>query len=151
VTLGPGRIRVSTVLDAPPAQVWRLLRDIESHVEWMHDAVAIRFTSDAHRGVGTTFDCDTKVGPLRLTDRMEITEWVDAKVMGVRHVGVVTGTGRFTLDPVGLHHTEFTWDERLEFPWWMGGTLGAFVGAPVLRQIWTRNLRALAAVVRATS
>jgi hypothetical protein len=71
--------------------------------------------------------------------------------MGVRHVGVVTGTGRFTLDAVGRHHTEFTWEERLEFPWWMGGTLGAFAGAPVLRRIWTRNLRALAAVVRATS
>ena len=26
---------------------------------------------------GTTFDCDTKIGPFALTDRMEITEWVD--------------------------------------------------------------------------
>jgi carbon monoxide dehydrogenase subunit G len=149
VTIVPGRtIRVSKVLDAPPEHVWALLANIESHVEWMHDAVAIDFTSAAHRGVGTTFDCDTKIGPLRLTDRMEITEWVDAQLMGVRHVGVVTGTGRFTLEPVGLHHTKFTWEERLEFPWWMGGALGAFAGAPVLTQVWKRNLRELAVLVR---
>ena len=42
----------------------------------MHDAVAIRFQSDQHRGVGTAFLCDTKVGPLKLVDRMEITDWV---------------------------------------------------------------------------
>jgi uncharacterized protein YndB with AHSA1/START domain len=140
-------IRVSTVLDAPPDRVWERLADIASHVEWMHDAVAIRFTSPNHRGPGTTFDCDTKIGPFSLTDRMEITEWVDAQAMGVRHTGVVTGTGRFTLTPVGTHHTEFTWEERLQFPWWMGGPFGARAGTPVLRAVWERNLRALADLV----
>jgi hypothetical protein len=97
--------------------------------------------------VGTTFDCDTKVGPFRLTDRMEITEWIEGEVMGVRHVGVVTGTGRFTLTPVGTHHTEFTWEERLEFPRWTGGALAAASARPVLRRVWERNLRSLAALV----
>ena len=41
----------------------------------MLDAVAIRFQNDQHRGVGTIFDCDTRVGPFKLVDRMEITEW----------------------------------------------------------------------------
>jgi hypothetical protein len=136
-------IRVATIIDAPPGQVWASVRDVASHVTWMHDAVAIRVTSPHHEGVGTTFDCDTRIGPLRLTDRMEITEWVDEQVMGVRHVGVVTGAGRFTLRPVGIGRTEFAWQERLRFPWWMGGPLAAWVGAPVLRGVWARNLRAL--------
>ena len=59
-----------------PQQVWEVVEPIEHHVEWMHDAVAIRFQSDQHRGVGTRFLCDTKVGPIKLVDRMEITEWV---------------------------------------------------------------------------
>ena len=138
-----GRIRVSTTIDAPPARVWDDIKDIASHVQWMEDAVAIRFTSSKRSGVGTAFDCDTKVGPLRLTDRMEVTEWKPRKVMGIRHVGLVTGTGRFTLRRRRRGRTTFRWEERLVFPWWMGGPVGAEVGGLVLRLVWKRNLRNL--------
>jgi carbon monoxide dehydrogenase subunit G len=137
-----GRIRVSTTIDAPPRAVWRDLRDIASHVEWMHDAVAIRFRSPRRAGVGTVFECDTKVGPLRTTDVMEITEWRAGRAMGVRHVGVVTGSGRFTLRR-RRRRTRVTWEERLRFPWWLGGPLGNVVGGQVLRLVWRRNLRNL--------
>lgn len=141
------RITVGTELEASPEKVWEIVRHVEDHVDWMHDAVAIRFTSPTTSGVGTTFDCDTKVGPFRLTDRMEITEWVDARTMGVRHVGVVTGTGAFTLEPLGTDRTRFTWSERLVFPWWMGGPIGAWFGGFVLRLVWKRNLRELRSIV----
>ena len=73
-------------------------------------------------GVGTSFRCDTKVGPIKLVDHMEITDWVPASAMGVRHVGLVTGTGRFTLTPIDLgRRTRFGWEESLRFPWWLGG------------------------------
>jgi hypothetical protein len=138
------RIRVSTEIDAPPVEVWDDIGRIESHVEWMHDAVAIRFLGEQRHEVGVTFECDTKVGWIRLTDRMEITEWVDQWAMGVRHTGVVAGEGRFTLEPLGDNRTRFTWEETLGFPWWMGGPVGAAVGAIVLRMVWRRNLRNLA-------
>lgn len=137
------RVRVSTVIQAPPARVWEAVRDISSHVEWMEDAVAIRFTSARRDGVGTTFDCDTRVGPFRLTDRMEVTEWTEGRAMGIRHVGLVQGTGRFTVRRALRGGTRFTWDERLRFPWWMGGGPGSMVAAPVLRRIWRRNLAGL--------
>lgn len=142
-----GRIRVSTVIDAPPARVWDEVRHVERHVDWMADAVEIRFTSRRRSGVGTTFDCLTRVGPIRLTDQMEITDWRDGKLMGVRHVGLVTGTGRFTITKVRGGRTRFSWDERLKFPWWMGGPVGGLVGGRVMRQIWKRNLRVLKALV----
>ena len=44
----------------------------------MADAESIRFTTARTRGVGTAFDCVTRVGPLRTTDRMTIVEWVRA-------------------------------------------------------------------------
>lgn len=138
-----GRIRVSTIIDAPPEQVWEEVRHIERHVDWMADAVEIRFTSDQRSGVGTTFDCKTKVGPIRLTDRMEITEWRDAKVMGVRHVGLVTGTGRFTLTKAKGGRTRFTWQEKLRFPWWMGGPIGGIAGGRIMKAIWRKNLSVL--------
>jgi hypothetical protein len=117
--------------------VWADLSNISSHVEWMADAESITFTSAVRSGVGTAFDCVTKVGPIRLTDRMEITEWTPELAMGVRHVGIVTGTGRFTLDAVDASTTRLTWDERLAVPWWLGGPAAGVV----LRAIWRRNLR----------
>ena len=118
----------------------------------MHDAVAIRFQTDSHRGVGTAFLCDTKVGPIKLVDRMEITEWVAESTMGVRHVGLVTGSGRFTLTPIDFgRRTRFSWEESLIFPWWFGGRVGSVVvGRLVLRTIWTRNLRNLKRIIEAT-
>jgi hypothetical protein len=142
----PG-IRVSTVIDATPAEVWSVVRHIDRHVEWMADAETIRFTSRRTEGVGTTFDCDTRIGPFRLTDRMEITRWKPRRRMGVRHVGVVAGSGQFTLKALRGGRTRFTWKERLEFPWWMGGPLGALAGSPVLRWVWSRNLRRLKRLV----
>ena len=120
--------------------VWRHVEDIASHVNWMADAEAIRFTSPSTSGVGTTFDCDTKIGPFRLTDRMEITEWVPGATMGVSHVGTVTGSGRFQLREVGKGRTEFTWEETLAFPLWMGGAIGARFGGPVMARLWRGNL-----------
>ena len=66
---------MATTIDAPPKAVWARIEDVAPHVDWMADAAAIRFTSEQTAGVGTTFDCDTKVGPLKLTDRMAVTEW----------------------------------------------------------------------------
>jgi hypothetical protein len=120
--------------------VWADVRQIDSHVEWMADAVAIRFRTERQEGVGTAFDCDTKLGPIRLTDRMEVTEWEHGRAIGIRHTGMVTGTGRFTLSPAPQDKTRFTWEERLTFPWWLGGSVGGFVGARVLKAIWRRNL-----------
>ena len=39
------RIRVSTTLPAPPGAVWAAVSDLASHVDWMADAEAIRFTT----------------------------------------------------------------------------------------------------------
>jgi hypothetical protein len=147
------RIEVSIDLDAPPDRVWELLEPIERHVDWMADAVEIRFVGAQTRGVGTTFLCDTKVGPFRLTDRMAITEWVPGRSMGVRHSGLVTGSGVFTLQPIDAERrTRFTWTEDLRFPWYLGGGLAGVIGGQaVLRMIWRRNLRALQRLVRAQS
>jgi uncharacterized membrane protein len=135
-----GRVSVSIVIDAAPARVWEVLRDLEGHVTWMEDAAAIRFTSDRRAGLGTTFDCDTRVGPLRLTDRMKVTEWREGRSLGIVHVGAVRGRGRFSLRRARGKRTRVTWTEHLRFPLWLGGWPGSVVGGRVLRRIWLRNL-----------
>ena len=143
----PG-VSVSIVIDAPRERVWQVLEPVERHIDWMTDAVAIRFQGEQRRGVGTTFLCDTKIGPIRLTDAMEITVWEPERTMGVVHTGLVTGRGEFTLADAPGGSTTFRWDEVLTFPWWLGGRLGERVGGRlVLRPIWNRNLKALKRLV----
>ena len=139
------RLKVSQTIDAQPAVVWADVQDVASHVEWMEDAVAIRFTGGQRSGVGTTYECDTKVGPFRLRDLMEITVWEPGAAMGVRHVGLVSGAGIFTLRRRRGGRTRFTWTERLTFPWYLGGPVTAFASKPILKRIWRRSLRNLAA------
>jgi hypothetical protein len=140
-------VLVRTEIDARPSEVWRIVSSIPDHVVWMEDAVGIEMTSPRTSGVGTTFDCETRVGPIELTDHMEVTEWVEGRVIGVAHTGVVAGSGRFTLVEAPDGRTVFSWEETLHFPLWLGGPLGEVPGAWFLRRIWTRNLANLAAEV----
>ena len=139
------RIRVHTTVDAPPETVWAYLADIDSHVQWMHDAVRIRFLTTRTSGVGTRFECDSKVGPFQTTDVMEITEWKPGRAMGVRHVGLVTGTGRITLRKARGGRTRVAWTERLRFPLRRGGPVTAYASTPLLRRVWKKSMRNLAA------
>ena len=142
------RIRVSTVIDARPEVVWSAVENVATHVDWMKDAVAIEFTTTQRSGVGTAFDCRTKVGPIRLTDKMEITEWKPDRAIGVRHVGLVAGDGHFRLQRAKNGRTRFTWTEKLHFPWWLGGPIGALIGGQlVLKRLWRQNLRNLKTLI----
>ena len=141
------RVRVSTHIAAPRRQVWARIRDLTTHAEWMEEAADIRIVGDRRSGRGTVMEVATTVGPFRVTDRMEVDEWREGRSIGVRHVGKVRGGGRFLLRRSVLGGTRFTWDERLRFPWWLGGPVGERVGGVVLRRVWRRNLRQLKALV----
>ncbi|MEZ5238875.1 MAG: hypothetical protein R2716_07965 [Microthrixaceae bacterium] len=80
---------------------------------------------------------------------MEVTTWDPPRAMGVLHSGIVSGVGVFRLRRKRLRRrrTRFTWSERLRFPWWMGGGLGAWAAAPVMWLIWRQNLGRLADLV----
>ena len=159
------KIHVGVHIAASPADVWYAIQDVESHTEWMRDAVAIRFLGHQRQGAGTRFVCDTKIGPFSLSDVMEITEWSPGQRMGVRHSGLVAGEGAFTLVKVesgeveggdsedgretaessdgkdaSAAHTYFQWEEKLRFPWRLGGPVTALAAWPVLRSMWKGNL-----------
>ena len=144
------RIQISQVIDRAPSEVWNEMRHIERHVNWMHDAVEIRFTSDSRGGIGTSFICLTKVGPFKTQDVMTITDWRENEVMGVTHAGLIKGSGKFTIVPNHLGSL-ITWEERLEFPWWALGSIGSILSKPILTQIWKRNLRTLRWVIESAT
>ena len=141
-------IQVTVDINAPKPVVWARVRDIGDHVSWMADATAIRFTSATTEGVGTSFDCDTRVGPLRMTDRMVVTEWSEGdanspSAITIRHGGAVGGTGRIEVAPSGDGRSRMSWTEDLHFAPWLGGRIAAALARPVLRRIWRANVERL--------
>lgn len=136
-----GDVSVSIVIDASPDDIWAAVEQIERHVDWMADADSITFDDDVRRGVGTGFTCVTRVGPIRLRDHMTVTGWEPSRRMAVQHNGIVAGVGEFAIEPINAISSRFRWDERLDFPWYFGGAVGArIVGGTVLRAVWRRNL-----------
>ena len=128
-------IRTSADIEAPIDEIWADLSDIPSHAEWMRDAETVRLLDG-------TIEADTRLGPFRATDRMEITAWAAESAIEVRHVGRVTGTGRFSLEAIGSEGTRLIWEERLSFPWQLGGRVGEWIALPILRALFVANLRA---------
>jgi hypothetical protein len=143
-------MRIGATFEATPETTWAAIEHLETHVAWMADAVAITFATNQHAGVGTRFDCRTRIGPIHLTDVMSITRWNPGQAMGVDHVGVVRGTGVFTLTRLAGQGTRFMWEEQLTFPWWLGGTVGEWAARPLLTHIWRGNLARLKRVVEAS-
>jgi len=133
----------SIEIPAPRAAVWDELARLDRHVEWMADAHSIEFLGEARSGTGTRIEVETRFGPLRTTDVMEVTDWSPPERMAVIHQGLFTGRGEFTLDEAGPDATRVTWREDIRFPWWLGGPLGAWFARPVFGWVWRRNLRRL--------
>lgn len=141
------RLEVSRLIPASREVVWAALSDLKSHSEWMADARAIEFEGNQRAGTGTLMKVPTRVGPFRTLDIIEITGWVDGERIDAEHRGVVRGTGSFALTEKA-EDTELTWSEDLEFPWWLGGAIGAALARPVLRRIWMKNLARFEASLR---
>ena len=136
------RITQSVDIAAPVDVVWKEAADLASHVEWMADAERIDFQTEQRSGTGTVMEVETVVGPLRTTDVMEVIDWEEQRSIGVKHAGLVTGSGHFRLSAIA-GGTRFTWTEELTFPAHLGGPVTAFFAKPVLGLIWRRNLNGL--------
>jgi carbon monoxide dehydrogenase subunit G len=136
-------ISVGIAIGAPVGDVWSYVSRVERHVDWMADAESITFLTDQTRGAGTRMSVATAVGPLRTTDIMEFTDWDPPHRMAIRHEGLVTGEGAFTLEPYGAG-TWFSWSETLSFPTHLGGDVIGLAAKPVLTAVWRRNLNRLA-------
>lgn len=140
------RIEVSREIGVPVGRVWEALADIGSHPAWMRDARSIEFLGSQTRGVGTRFQVETRVGPFRTLDLLEVTEWEEGRSIEVAHRGSIGGTGVLSVEG-SASRARVTWKERLEVPWRLGGPPIAWLAVQVLAVIWRGNLARLEALV----
>ena len=136
------RRAVTRTMQVPHERVWAAIADLGSHTEWMRDAERIVFVHDQRRGKGTRMEVVTVVGPFRTLDVMEVVGWDEGRSIEVAHRGLITGRGILAAEP-DREGTLVSWREKLEFPWWLGGPITAWLARPVLAAIWRGNLRRL--------
>lgn len=89
---------------------------------------------------------DTRIGPFRVSDVMEVTRWEEPRLIEVAHRGLLVGRGHFKLDALA-GGTRVRWVEELSFPPWLGGAVTALLARPVLAWIWRRDLAAFRRLV----
>ena len=148
-TLVSVTIHICITIAAPPDVVWRAVERIETHTEWMPDAethhVPQRATRRASAPSSTASRASARCTP-------PTTSWSPSgnparswgSSTGARsRASASSGCGPLA----GGDATDFCWDERLTFPWWLGGAAGEQLGRPVLARIWAGNLRRLKARV----
>jgi hypothetical protein len=138
------RVELSEPVDvaAPAAVVWHAVTDWAGQGEWML-GTRVRPTSGGDgRRLGATLEAFTGVGPIGVTDRMEIVEWTPPRRCVVRHLGrVVRGEGVFEVLPHGAERARFVWSELLDLPLGRLGTLGWPLVRPVFRAGMAYSLR----------
>jgi uncharacterized membrane protein len=129
-------VEIHTEISVPTdrAQTWELLIDLQRQPEWMKDALSIEQLTDGPVGVGTVMRVPTQILFLRTTDRMEVTAFDPLEKWSVKHIGLVTGEGTFSLreDEAGTG-TIVHWHERLSAPLGILGRIGMTLFRPALR------------------
>jgi carbon monoxide dehydrogenase subunit G len=137
------RIRIA----APPERVWKVLTDWERQASWMPDVAWIR-PLGPERELGARFQVKTKIFGVPLaTDLVEVTAWVPPRRLAIRHVGVVVGTGEWSLESVQLEpvrdETIFTWIESFHMRVPLISGLALRVYSPWQRWMLRRSMRNL--------
>ena len=144
-------LTVSVPIDAPVSTVWGVVTDWETQGEWML-GTAVRVTGGDGVSLGSELAATTGVGPLGVTDTMEIVGWDPPHRATVRHTGrLVRGSGVFTVlardggdGDGGGDRAVFHWTEQLELPLGVLGALGWPLVRPAFRLGVVLSLRRLA-------
>lgn len=138
-------LTVPVDVDAPADAVWRTITDWPGQGAWMLGTRVAVTTGGDGRSLGAQLRAVTGVGPLGITDTMEIVEWEPPKRCVVRHTGrVVRGDGVFEVVPLGPRRSRFLWTEQLDLPLGVLGRLGWPVVKPIFRAGVVSSLRRMA-------
>jgi uncharacterized protein YndB with AHSA1/START domain len=91
-------------LAVPPARVWRLFRDMDSHYqEWIPEHLRWRWLSREPLTTGAVWHADEWVGPMRLDTRFEVIKAEPDRLFSWRILGfparLVRTRGSFRLTP----------------------------------------------------
>lgn len=144
----PIDLEMGATLPGPPEVVWELITDWEHQDDWMLEASDFEVVSAHREGIGVEAEATISIGGIRTRDRVRITRWEPGRVLGIEHLGWVSGHADMRLVPSN-GSTRITWREHFTPPLGIVGALGMTAFKPIMYRIFMRDLRVLAGLVRA--
>jgi uncharacterized membrane protein len=135
------RIEVMTHVEAPPERVWAVLTDWERQADWMVDASRVTVLSDKREGVGVALRCRTNILGATVDDDLEVTEWEEPAILGVRHLGrLIRGAGAFEIHATP-HGSRVVWWEEAQAPFGaVGDAVAGLAVVPWATRVFRRSL-----------
>jgi len=117
--------------------------DWERQADWMLDADSVTVVSDRREGIGVRLAVRTRLfGVPAFVELMEVTAWEPPRRLEIRHGGLVSGMGTWTLESVD-GGTAFTWREDIELAVPFVGALAVRCYRPVMRALMGRAMEGL--------
>ncbi|GEM_PF-115909 len=139
-------IRSRVEIDAPIADVWERLADIERQPDWMTEMKAVHLTTPGPVGVGTRGEATVRILGIAVNDPVEVVEYAPPHRFAIRHDGRFSGSGLITLDTLdGGRRTRVEWAETLIPP--VLPNLGSMIQAPILGRIFQADLERLKVLI----
>ena len=138
-------LTVPVEVNVPADAVWQKVTDWKRQGDWMLATRVEVVGAGDGRHAGAILTAVTGVGPLGVTDRMEIVEWDPPRRCVVRHLGrVVRGEGVFEVVQLDAGRSRLLWSELLDLPLGRLGRLGWSVLEPGFRSGVAFSLRRMA-------
>ena len=144
----PIELEMRALLPGPPEIVWELITDWEHQDDWMLEATDFAVVSSHREGLGVEAEATVSIGGIKTRDRVRITRWEPGQVLGIEHLGWVSGHADMTLVPSN-GSTRFVWREHFKPPLGVVGAMGMTLAKPLMHRIFMRDLRILVSLVRA--
>ena len=145
----PVSIEMAATMPGPPRVVWELITDWEHQDDWMLEASEFVVLSSHREGIGVEAGATVKIAGITTRDKVRVTGWEPNRRLAIAHEGWVSGRGEFYLTPLGEDRTHVFWREELEPPLGLLGAVGLTGFKPIMKRIFTRDLRIVAGLVRA--
>ena len=120
----PVDLSLSVDIKASQAEVFKKVVDWESQGDWMLGTKVSR-TKNNGQGLGGEIVAWTGIWKFGFNDPMDITQWIEPKIVDVKHLGkVVKGTGSMVVEKIDEKNSKFIWSETIELPLGIVGRIG---------------------------
>lgn len=120
----PVDLSLSVDIKASQSEVFKKVVDWESQGDWMLGTKVSRIKNNG-QGLGGEIVAWTGIWKFGFNDPMVITQWIEPKIVDVKHLGkVVKGTGSMVVEKIDEKNSKFIWSETIELPLGIVGRIG---------------------------